>query len=313
MQNKLTTSGLAILLAALFLGACTTKQHKQQPNELIQSLDRETADLSEITRDTLKLLEVTDKKNILVVFDIDNTLLAMEQGLGSDQWYDWQKSLSEDDKCSPQYVGDRFGVQGALYFASAMRPTQKDGAAQVKVIQDLGVPVISLTSRGMDYQLQTFRELRRNNYRFSYSAIGPSGGYDEAFIPVENGRMSLYEDGVFLTAGQHKGQMLQALLEKTATGMPAVIVMVDDKQKNLDAVKETFSALDVPVHAWRYTGEDMNVRTFDPEQAGTQWESIEAALRQIQQVLGPDNYDLSGAVPPPECPHPLLSPPVSGD
>ena len=29
---------------------------------------------------------------VLVVFDIDNTLLAMEQGLGSDQWYDWQKT-----------------------------------------------------------------------------------------------------------------------------------------------------------------------------------------------------------------------------
>jgi len=313
MQNKLTFSHLFTLLAVLFLAACTTTQHTQRPDKLIQSLDRETADLAEVKTDTLNLTEKTDKKNILVVFDIDNTLLAMEQGLGSDQWYDWQTHLSKEDQCNPQNVGDRFAAQGALYFASAMRPTQKDGAAQVKAIQDLGVPVISLTSRGMDYQLQTFRELRRNNFSFSYSAIGPSGGYNEPFVPVENGRLSLYEDGVFLTAGQHKGQMLYVLLEKTATAMPAVIVMVDDKQKNLDAVKETFSAMNVPVHTWRYTGEDMNVRAFDPEQAGLRWESIEAPLRQIQQVLGPDNYDLSGAVLPPECPQPLLSSPVSGD
>ena len=77
--------------------------------------------------------------------------------------------------------------------------------------------------------------------------------------------------------------------------------MADDKQKNLDAVKETFSALEVPVHAWRYTGEDENVKDFDPEQANSQWKSIEDALRQIQQVLGPDNYDLSTAVLPAEC------------
>ncbi len=95
--------------------------------------------------------------------------------------------------------------------------------------------------------------------------------------------------------------------------MPAVIVMADDKQKNLDAIKETFSALDVPVHAWRYTGEDKNVSEFDPDQANTQWKSVEAPLRQIQQVLGPDNYDLTGAVLPPECVQPMLSSPVSGD
>ncbi len=190
---------------------------------------------------------------------------------------------------------------------------RRKGAAQVKAIQDMGVAVISLTSRGPDYQLATFRELRRNNFSFSYSALGPDGGYEKPFIPVENGRLSLYEDGVFLTAGQHKGEMLLALLNKTGTRLPAVIVMVDDKQKNLDAVKETFSALNVPVHAWRYTAEDQAVSNFDPDTANAQWKSIEDALRQVQQVLGPDNYDLSSAVQPPECDQPLSSPPVSGD
>ena len=165
----------------------------------------------------------------------------------------------------------------------------------------------------MDFQLQTFRELRRNKFSFSYSAIGPAGGYIEPFAPVQDGRPSLYEDGVFLTAGQHKGQMLFALLEKTGTHMPAVIVMIDDKQKNLDAIKETFSALGVPVHAWRYAGEDDNVREFNPDQADLLWKAIEDPLREVQQALGPDNYDLSGAVPPPECDQPLSSSPVSGD
>ena len=236
-----------------------------------------------------------------MVFDIDNTILAMEQGLGADQWYEWQKDLANNDHCSEQNVGNRFAVQGAVFFASAMRPTQDDAAQQVKTIQENGIPVIALTSRGPDYRLQTFRELRRNGYNFAHSAIGPAGADNLPFIPVENGRLSRYEDGVFMTSGQHKGQMLYALLQKTDTAMPAVIVMADDKQKNLDAVKETFSALEVPVHAWRYNREDENVASFDPEQAHAEWKSIEAALRQIQQVLGPDNYDLSSAVLPAEC------------
>ena len=59
-----------------------------------------------------------------MVFDIDNTLMAMEQGLGSDQWYEWQKNLQLTDPCDARLVSDRLAVQGALYFISAMRPTQ---------------------------------------------------------------------------------------------------------------------------------------------------------------------------------------------
>jgi len=296
MQHSTAFLRSLALLATLFLTACASNTQKSTINP-IYTTDRETADLADVVTDTLDLSETAGRENILVVFDIDNTLLAMEQGLGADQWYEWQKGISENDHCNPHNVGNRFAVQGALYFASAMRPTQEDAATQIGIIQDNGIRVIALTSRGFEYRLQTFRELRRNGYSFSHSAIGPSGGFDAAFIPVENGRLSLYEDGVFMTAGQHKGEMLVALLKKTNTRMPKAIIITDDNQKNLDAITETFNAMNIPVHAWRYTGEDENVATFDPEQAHSQWKSIEAALRQIQKVLGPDNYDLSSAVP----------------
>jgi hypothetical protein len=301
MQNKNTIFLRLLFVLAFFLTACTSNPQLEKTSEPIQAQDKETVNLADVTTDAMKLSAQTGKQNLIVVFDIDNTLLAMEQGLGADQWYDWQKTLSKDDRCNPHNVGNRFAVQGALYFSSAMRPTQEDASTQVRAIQSRGISVIALTSRGPEYRLQTFRELRRNGYSFVHSAIGPAGGYEGLFIPVKDGRFSRYEDGVFMTAGQHKGQMLFALLEKTGTAMPDVIIMADDKQKNLDAVKETFAALNIPVHAWRYTGEDENVRNFDPEQANAEWKSIEAPLRQIQRVLGPDNYDLSTAVLPTEC------------
>ena len=301
MQNKNTLFRFLITVAMISMVACSSGPQLDTPTYQLSAQDRETTDLADVTADALELSTQAGKQKLLVVFDIDNTLLAMEQGLGADQWYDWQKALNSADRCNPHNVGDRFAVQGALYFASAMRPTQQDAAGQVRSIQDHGIPVIALTSRGPEYRLQTFRELRRNGYSFVHSAIGPQGGYDGLFMPVQDGRFSRYEDGVFLTAGQHKGQMLLALLKKTGSAMPEIIVMIDDKQKNLNAIKETFSALDIPVHAWRYIGEDENVRNFDPVQANTQWESIEAPLRQIQEVLGPDNYDLTTAVLPAEC------------
>lgn len=301
MLRKKIKSLILVITTTALLGACSAHYHWEYPANPIKNLSRETSDLAEVTTDVVDLNNRAGSEKVLVVFDIDNTLLAMEQGLGADQWYDWQKDINSNDKCSLYNVGDRFAVQGALYFASAMRPTQEDAASQIKAIQETGAPVIALTSRGQDYRLQTFRELRRNGYSFSHSAIGPAGGYADPFMPVENGRLSRYEDGVFLTAGQHKGQMLNALIQKTAIEVPEVIVMIDDKQKNLDAVNETFLAVGIPVHSWRYTGEDENVQNFDPALADSQWTSIENALREIQQILGPDNYDLSSASRPAEC------------
>lgn len=290
-RRRLMNAGMAFSL--LILTACSHVASKDEHVQGIVSTDRETANLADVTADALQMADQLGKQNVLVVFDIDNTLLAMEQGLGSDQWYEWQKQLSNDDHCNPDNVGNRFAAQGAIYFASAMRPTQTDASKQVKLIQDQDIPVIALTSRGEDYRLQTFRELRRNGFDFSFSGIGPAGGYAESFLPVDEGRLSRYEDGIFLTAGQHKGAMLYALLQKTGTPMPELVIMADDKQNNLDALKETFTALNVPVHAWRVTSEDQNVSDFDERLAAQQWADIEPSLRVVQKVLGADNYDLT--------------------
>ena len=41
-------------------------------------------------------------RNVLLVVDLDNTLLAMNQDLGSDQWFTWQETLLEKDRCNDQ-------------------------------------------------------------------------------------------------------------------------------------------------------------------------------------------------------------------
>ena len=261
-----------------------------------QTLLSETNDLAMVTDSALQLADQYGRDQVLVVFDIDNTLLAMEQGLGSDQWYYWQKDLAKDDPCSGDLVNSRFRVQGALYFASAMRQTQPDAAQQVRRLQDAGLTVIALTSRGPDYSLQTFRELRRNDISFWPGALPPKRGYPGPFIPEGGTRAAFYQDGVFLTAGQHKGDMLRALLDKTGTGSPAVVVMADDKAENLQAVMETFEGSGTAFHAWRYSREDSNVATLDTQEAAAQWNAVRPALMKIEQIFGPDNFDLPAQV-----------------
>jgi len=274
------------VLSALFI-ALTACASLPPPQTQMQ----ETDDLAVVVDDALQLAARYGASAVLVVFDIDNTLLAMEQGLGSDQWYEWQKALQKEDPCSGMLVNNRLAVQGALYFASAMRPTQPDAAQQLQRLQDAGLNVIALTSRGADFRLQTFRELRRNGYSFWPGALPPQSGFPDEFIPAGGTRPARYEDGVFLTAGQHKGDMLKALLEKTGANYPTVVVVADDKERNLQAMLETFEDSGTAIHAWRYSREDGNVAALDHSLSDAQWKQIMPALQKIQQILGPDNYD----------------------
>jgi len=288
-----------VLAIMLMLANCTTPPIQADKAE---NRSAETADLTVVTNDALLSATQLGLDQLLVVFDIDNTLLAREQDLGADQWYEWQRDLQKSDRCNEQLVADRLAVQGALYYASAMRPAQADAADQLRRIQDAGISVIALTSRGPDYWLHTYRELRRNGFDFRVTAIGPDGGWSEEFIPDNGIRSTRFQDGVFQTAGQHKGVMLQELLRRTGYPQPMLVIMTDDKQSNLDAVKETMQSLGVAVHAWRYSGEDERVAAFNPDQATTQWRELEPALRILQQSLGPDHFSLPENTRPTDCP-----------
>jgi hypothetical protein len=303
MQPASFKAGLLVALLVLLCACAPVPPAQSQTSGILpaQNILAETDDLALVADVALQQAERYGTDQVLVVFDIDNTLLAMEQGLGSDQWYDWQKELQEEDPCSDMLVSNRLAVQGALYFASAMRPTQPDAAEQVQRLQDAGLTVIALTSRGADFRLQTFRELRRNGISFWPGALEPQRGYPESFIPEGSPRPALYEDGVFLTAGQHKGDMLKALLDKTGSDYPTVVVMADDKKRNLRAVMETFVGSGTSVHAWRYSREDAAVAALDHSAARAQWDALRPALQQIQQVTGPDNFDFPEYVTPPEC------------
>lgn len=285
------------LLCSTLLMACATKPSGIPPGVF----HYETDDLAVVADAALEQAAIHGNENVLVVFDIDNTLLAMEQGLGSDQWYYWQKDLADSDRCDPAVVSDRFAVQGALFHASAMRPTQEDAAEQVRRLQGADLEVIALTSRGANYRLQTFRELRRANISLWPTALPPQGGFPDEFVPEGGSRSARYEDGVFLTAGQHKGVMLKALMDLSETTQPRVIVMADDKQNNLDDMAETFQDLSHAVHLYRYSREDDWVADFNDVKAAQQWNQLQPALIEIQDVLGPDNYALEAPQPPEGC------------
>jgi len=238
----------------------------------------------------------TDK--VLLVFDMDNTLLRMAQDFGSDEWFTWQRGLAADD---PAKIKGLTEVQGILFDLSSMRPPEPGHQPRVvAALQDRGFAAIVLTGRSPLYRSATERELERNGYDFGRTAVGPGEGFGGSFLPYDprnaeasgftlpcdRERMPLpaaqkvsYQNGVMMTSGQDKGLMLRSLLNRTGRHFAAVL-FVDDSERNLKAVTQAFSCTAVEVIPVLYT-QGRRSAGIDTAQAIAQFRQLKSLLRDI--------------------------------
>jgi len=291
---------LKLLIAALFcvlvllMTACTSLV--PPPAVSVKT----STDLSDTAAAAQRLAVRYGRNDVLVAFDLDNTLLAMRTAIGSDQWYDWQKRLQQADACDKRLVSDRLAAQGALFHVGAMRPTQANAAAVVASLQEEGFTTMIVTARGQDFRLPTFRELRRAGLNFRDTAPGPRGGQSEAYTPSGAERAVRYEDGVYMLAGQHKGDLLLSLYQESLNlPLPRAVVFVDDKQKNIEAMAEALQRAGLDGELFHYQRE--SVEQFEADQAVSAWQLLEPALGAIETVMGPVNFDLPDSDTKPTC------------
>ena len=223
-NNSLRAIGLVASLL-IFAGCAPAQKPEADAPPPPQNLLGSTDELQLVVELSLNLARDYGGDRVLVVLEIDNTLLAVEQ----------------DAECP----------EGAL------EPVQADGSKQVRRMQDAGLKVIVLTSRGPGCRRQTLRELGRNGFSFRASAWPPESGYPEPFLPEGGVHPVAYEDGVFFAAGQDKGLMLKALLDKTGAPGPLLVVMLDRDRDNLNAVMKAFSWTSTKVQAWLYTRQEV--------------------------------------------------------
>lgn len=226
LSLKISSMALATLLFAGCAEAPKTPPGPPPPQNLLGSTD----ELQLVTELSLNLAREYGGKNVLVVLEIDGTLLTGIPG-------------QDTNPCSRPVDTQ----------SSTMHPLQADASQLVQRIQDAGVKVIVLTARGPGCQSHTFADLHNNGFDFTAHAWPPVEGYPEPFLPAGGNRPVVYKDGVFFTAGQNKGLMLKALLEKTGDPQPVLIVMADQSRESLNEVMKEFSWSSTKVQAWRYT------------------------------------------------------------
>lgn len=255
----------------------------------------DTSDFSRVEEVVDQLLENHPPQEVLLVVDIDNTLLAMNQDLGSDQWFNWQSDLLTNQPQSPNLVADDFAgllrVQGDLFALSGMHPPEPSLPEIVNRLQDeKGVTTIVLTSRGPEFRSSAERELRQNGYQVCdstsplqvrekrgnfkpYQLQSPDAhGLNAEIISTlgEKPRDVSFSSGIYMTAGQHKGYMLKTLLARSFVERLAdrkrtfsAIVFVDDHEKHTNRMRDAFAGDPVELTTIHYMQEDGNVDNFE--------------------------------------------------
>jgi hypothetical protein len=286
---------LPLLFSAILISSCSAvSQHAELDNMTENSvtkniLKEETNSFADVVAVTTQLSRQYGVDKVLVVMDIDNTILTSTTDLGSDLWYQWQTDKLEIKPSASQKVTCLFEDSiGLLYELAPMKLTENNLDQTISNWQIAGHTVMALTSRAPKYRAATERELARNQVDLASSALVPVG-QDSMLLREIKGREISYMQGVMMTSGLNKGEMLQYLLDKTQRKF-AAIVFVDDSQRNIDDMYKAYQNVkNVDMRIFHYTRiEDEREKQFGQVltqgQADTmaeQWQQLNTRLQHI--------------------------------
>ena len=236
----------------LLLNSCVGLKTKVEPSRVIE---KETQSFEEVVQQADRFNQSYGAENVLIVLDIDNTILTSSVDLGGDIWYQWQRKKLDIKPIENQIVPCLFEDSiGLLYEICPMHLTDKNLPGMILNWTNSGNTIMALTSRAPKYRAATERELERQDVNFERAGLRLKG---EDHLPVFratlNGREWSYMKGIMMVTGMNKGDMLTMLLEKTGRTFDAII-FVDDSQKNINAMHQKFREEDgIEVAIYHYT------------------------------------------------------------
>jgi hypothetical protein len=294
-KSLLNAAQRAGVASFLFLALLLSTGFAARASEL-----QATKDFADVAKTVEGYAAKYGAEHVLLALDIDNTVMSMDSDLGSDHWFEWQNYLLTNEPTSPHLVAKTFPellkAQGILYDRGKMHPTQPEEPKLIGDLQKQGVLAILVTSRGPEFRGPTIRELKRCGYDFKASALPVGDVSDGEYLPFDPAhpdksnlsaedlknyklgipRPVLYTNGVFMTAGQHKGMMLMTLLKKSPRDIKA-IVYVDDNVRHVGAVFSAAVARNIEVSSFQYQHEDTRVQRFeygDKANMDAEWSAV---------------------------------------
>jgi hypothetical protein len=237
--------------------------------------------------------EIASIRNILsqcsyngfFVFDLDNTLVESTQELGSHQWFthlcEHAIKEIEDPKEAIEYALYLYHI---VQHYAEMQAVEGNTVRIIRLLQDINIPVIALTSRGKEIIDPTMRQLHHVNIDFSRQWKSLSGQISLS----ERQNAAIFNEGIVFCSGGNKGECLNEFFNYLAAHkrrFPEHIIMVEDTPKNLATVGDMVFSHHSDFTGLHYNFLDEKVEHFNWDKAVTQLIKMSQSFNEDERKL----------------------------
>lgn len=201
----------------------------------------------------------------LLILDIDDTLLIPTQTLGTDVWFRYR--LDQNKKIEPDFskaLHRAISEWEAIRHITKVKIVEEGTDEIIKKLQQKNIPIMALTTQGLELASCTVNHLHSLNIDLSKTAPSQDHHY------FTNKQGILYRYGILFTSGTQKGIALFKLLEQIDF-KPKHIVFINDKDTHIREVEIIAEEKGIDFIGLRYSYCDDRVNSFRKEIAEIQW------------------------------------------
>lgn len=210
------------------------------------------------------------REEVLLVCDLDNTLMRSKHQLGSVSWGEHvkenmlKKGVSKKEAQNIENIFWR-----AVHQKIPVELVDPEAAAILTQCHLMEVPVYGLTAREpID---APFTHLQLASLGLTFTSTLPRQEF-------ELQGPALFDKGIlFATSFNKKSQVLLHFLQHHKL-TPELVIFVDDKQSHVQDVLETLEKHSIPCIGIRFSGADHHVSKFNPLIAECQWKAFPRIL-----------------------------------
>jgi hypothetical protein len=217
-------------------------------------------------------IQIPDEKNLLVILDIDNTLMHPKQDLGSDQWYYYRRKELQNQGLTMEQASRKVNFEfNGIQTLSLSKIVEDPILVFLEGLRKKKIPYIGLTARSFELALRTHQQLHDCGIIFESKFFDPQPHF------LDKGSLLFCYGGVVFTNGGNKGQAFDLWKKHVNLTFDHVIV-IDDKKAHLESLQKTIVELGGKFTGYRYGFLDEHVRNFCPKKAKEQFHLIEPLI-----------------------------------
>ena len=251
----LLSGGISFFLIPETSGQTSYLLQQEKDQSIIRSGEITTQSLADVTNIIETLLTSYDAKDILVIFDIDMTLTQPVQKAVCSPAL--KKYISLYRRIMSSLTPEQYDMSSTLLtYLFPQKTVEKDTTHIIKHIQAMAVPCIALTSTltgdlcfkgGIRFEKERFTKLSSEGIGINFENSFDTKEIIFTEIPLYNGNHPVFYHGILSSNGERgknrKESVLSAFLRRV-NFVPKVIVMVDDKKKNLQETERALKSYD---------------------------------------------------------------------